>query len=479
MNSDPNQPQPTSGPAPEPETPTPADISGDDATASTGSLYGAENNLSSSDQADVSKAIDQLADAAGNNEAVANSEPATQQPSVESTPTTETTPDADTTNDEPVAGVLSSDAEEPEEKEEIKPAEPVPGAIGSAFNYSATAPDHSEPTSTKVIPITDAEPKSSPEPSLNNPAEPIADIQAEQPQAEQPQVEQPQVEQPQAEQPSQQTTIVGEQQSETSTPPATPDTQTQATKPTTKKSSLVLALIIIAAVVLIAVVVVFVLFIISGSSNKNTTTVTTNDNYYEQAEESSLICTRISNSDDVNNSALASYELKMIANYYGDELSDIATTGTYNYISPESAAEGATQARLAYAEWYRSLGLSTDPFSSSYPVSGSTFTASHFAEAEQITAASAPLFYLTVENDEVITDIDAVRAIYVEKGYTCSGSEDAEEEAMQSQTEETVAPEEGPTENEEEVGEDVIETPEEQTGVEDTTTIESSEVLPE
>ena len=482
MNSDPNQPQPAGGPTPEPEVPTPADISGDDATASTGSLYNNENNLSSSDQADVSKAIDQLADAAASNtEPAANTE--SQQPSADSTPTAEpTTPDANIDNDEPVAEVLSADAEEPKEKEEIKPAEPVPGAIGSAFNYSATAPDHSEPTPTKVIPVTEAEPESNPEPSLDSSVEPTTDVQVEQPQTEppvepqikQPQTEQPQVEQPQPEQPGQQTAIIGET-------PATPTTPTtpgaQAAKPATKKSSLVLALIIIAVVVLIAVIVVFVLFIISGSSNKSTTTVTTNNNYYEQVEESSLICTRISNSADVNNSALASYELKMIANYYGDELSDIATTGTYNYISPESAAEGATQARLAYAEWYRSLGLNTDPFSSSYPVSGSTFTASHFAEAEQVTAASAPLFYLNVENDEAVTDIDSVRAVYVGQGYTCSGSEDAEEEAAEEQTEETFAPEENAVEDEEAVEEGVIEVPEGPDSVEGTT--ESSELLPE
>lgn len=428
MNSDPNQPQPTTGPAPEPPvTPeVPADISGDDATVSAVSGVPADPIIPAVPETPAAPEMPVAPETS-----VAPEAPAVP----------EATPANDAPSTEPVSEAEAIDqlADAAKEAEELTPAEPVPGAIGSAFNYSATAPDHSEPTPKKLVV---EEPKPAEEPAPETPAVEPAPVVSDTPTpveapapvataesataaepAPIPTEPAPIPTEPAPAEPVPAEPILTEPTPAPTEPtPAAPEAPVAA--PKTKKSSLILALVIIAAVVLIAVVVIFVLMIISNSSKNGSTTKVETTVSEDIVEESSLICTRISTSEEVSNSALASYELKMIANYYGEDLSDIATTGTYNYISPEAAAEGATQARLAYAEWYRSLDLTTDPFSSSYPVSGNTFTASHLADADEITVASAPLFYLNVENGFVLTDAESVRAVYTGQGYTCSGSND-------------------------------------------------------
>lgn len=440
MNPDENQPQAT-GPepvAPTPEAPSPA-----------------PENLSTSDQADVASALDQLAaDAvAAANDAAAAPAPAAEPVTTEPTPGTpapdiaaavtemdadavldsldspETTPEHSIPNAIGVDAVASaseaaslaaenasaegsegdakivSEDESDAKEEPIQPADPVPGSIGSAINYSETAPNHAEANEKPKFSLFSKKPKaeesSVPAAAPVSTAEPVAvNINH--------------------------TSPVSEMEPEF--PNSMPGSVVGQDK--NKKNSIILALIIIGAVILIGAIVFIIVFIMTSAQNKPTTTTSTSVEEVETVE-SSLICSRTSTAEDISNSAnksLASYDLKMIANYTDDELIDISFTGTYNYTTEEAASEGARQSRLAYVKEYEKLGLREDPFSSNYPVNGTSFSASHFAEFDELDEDNAALFFLTANSrGAVITDKEAVRKIYVGRGYTCSGDEDEEE----------------------------------------------------
>lgn len=460
MNPDENQPQ-TAGPVP--ATP--------EASSAPATPAPAPENLSTADQADVASALDQLAAdavAAANDAAaapaaepavapvapvaeVSAAEPTAAEPAAvpaAETPVATPAPDIaaavtemdadavldsidspETTPEHSIPSAIGVDAvasaseaaslaaenapaeggEAPEsdakivsedgaEEEPIQPADPVPGSIGSAINYSDTAPNHSEPTEKPKFSLFAQKPKAEEAPVA---AESIQ-VNVNPAPAEEPRPDFP-----------------------TSAPGSAID---QAKN---KKNSMILALSIIGAVVLIGIIVLIIVLVVTSGQNKPTTTTTAVSTEEVETVDSSLVCSRTSTSMDVNNSSsntLASYDLKMIANYTDDELTDISFTGTYNYTTEEAASEGARQARLNYIREYEKLGLKEDPFSSNYPVNGMSFSSTHFAEYDDLDEDNAAIFFLTVNSrGVVVTDKEAIRKIYVDRGYTCSGGEDAEE----------------------------------------------------
>ena len=312
------------------------------------------------------------------------------------------------------AKIISS---EESEEEPIKPAEPVPGSIGSALKYSASAPDHSEPTEKPkgLAALFAKKPK--------NTAAPVAEP-SQQPSSV--------VEEPAQEEPTQEKT---DNEVPVSFGPAPNVPNPNAAKDKNKKNSTILALIIIGAVVLVGAIVAIIVFIMTSNDNKVTVTKTNPATTQPEPEDTSLICSYTSTANDIaraENNKLASYDLKMIANYTDDEMIDMSITGTYNYTDAEAASEGARQARVSYTRDYTKLNINSDPFTSNYPVSGNSFTASHFAKIDEIDENNASLLFLSAgSNGSVDTSKDAVREIFTKKGYTCrdaGGSQEAETE---------------------------------------------------
>lgn len=191
-------------------------------------------------------------------------------------------------------------------------------------------------------------------------------------------------------------------------------------KDKTKKKNLQLILIIVGAVALIAVVVVVILFILSGNSNKKTTTVAQTQNVSEPVM-SSLTCTL---SDDQQNLQLygaLSAEEKLIATYYDDELYDISTTISANFLDVPTAELGESNFKKLYNDKMSTVGYTSDPFDSTYTRNDTSVSVSHYASADDIDEDNASIFDINVSSSgEIESDIESLKQVYKNLRYTCS-----------------------------------------------------------
>lgn len=257
----------------------------------------------------------------------------------------------------------SSSSDQKEDDIALRPADPVPGSIGSAFAYSETAPDHS-------IPV--PKPKKLPKSKKNK--EPVVD--------------------------------------------SSDPTATAPSGKSTSKVRIILAVIV--GLLLIAVIGVIVFFIASGSSNTTTTKkVETSANTSTTPSVSSLTCTKegVKNFQQYGN--ITSGAEQAIAMYSDDTLTSFGTMLTLKYASEDAAADGLALAKELYNTKLENANLSADPFDSSFDSSGTSVVITHQAEGESITAKTARIFDLTVASGEAVTDIDTISNNYESDGFTC------------------------------------------------------------
>lgn len=270
---------------------------------------------------------------------------------------TESTTSASFIDDAPAAPKPAAENTDGEE-EPLKPADPVPGSIGSALAYSDTAPDH-------AVPI------GKPKKKILSPLSAGAE---------------------------------------------------NGKKKIDLKGNMKLIIIIIAAVVLVAVVVIVLLFVMNGNnSTKKTATTTPAQTVKNTPVVSSLTCTLQSDDGAAfsNYGSVMNGTKSVVAMYSNDVLGSLGTTMTLNYGSAESANDGMGLARQEYANKYAAANLNVDPFTSTYDVAGTTLTVTHQADGEKIDNLNAKVMDLFVLRGEVITDIDTLQDSYEEDGFTC------------------------------------------------------------
>ena len=256
------------------------------------------------------------------------------------------------------APVPKAEPKPEDEEEELTPANPVPGSIGSALIYSETAPNN-------AIPVNEFKKKHK-KFSLGDKA--------------------------------------GGGMS---------------------KSNIRTILVIVAAVALVAALVVVLIFIFGGTggSKKNSSSNSSNANTQPTPSTpviSSLTCTKEGGSEVFTNyGAVDSGEENIIVMYTDDELTSIGSTMTLDYGNTEAAEASLKTMRDAYTAKVENLGLTSDPFTSSYDSNGAIITVTHQAEYEDLDSKSAKLFDIVTLRGELVTDIETLDDTYTEAGYNC------------------------------------------------------------
>lgn len=236
-----------------------------------------------------------------------------------------------------------------DEEEQLQPANPVPGSIGSALVYSETAPNH---------------------------AMPMSELRK----------------------------------------------QHKRISMGLSKNNIRTMLIIVAAVALVAALVVVLIFIFGGSGSKknNTSTSTNTKPVVTNPVVSSLTCTKEGVGELFSGYGETTYgEENIIAMYTDDELTSIGSNAKFEYSNVESANAGLNIARENYTTRLESLGILSDPFTSSYDVNGTSLTVTHQAEADDIDTKSGKIFELMTVRGEVVTDAETLQDTYEENGYQC------------------------------------------------------------
>ena len=256
------------------------------------------------------------------------------------------------------APVPKAEPKPEDEEEELTPANPVPGSIGSALIYSETAPNN-------AIPVNEFKKKHK-KFSLGDKA--------------------------------------GGGMS---------------------KSNIRTILVIVAAVALVAALVVVLIFIFGGTggSKKNSSSNSSNANTQPTPSApviSSLTCTKEGGSEVfADYGAVDSGEENIIVMYTDDELTSIGSTMTLDYGNTEAAEASLKTIRDAYTAKVENLGLTSDPFTSSYDSNGAIITVTHQAEYEDLDSKSAKLFDIVTLRGELVTDIETLDDTYTEAGYEC------------------------------------------------------------
>ena len=188
-----------------------------------------------------------------------------------------------------------------------------------------------------------------------------------------------------------------------------------------KKANLVATIVIVLSTVLVTALVVFLILKITQggkSDNQITPSETTSEVTY-----STITCTK---EGDVNARVAVGdatkIETTVIASYSDDEMDDIAETTEYTYTDASAAKTGAIAVKDAYKKRLSDVGLRDidDPFTTTYSLSGTILTETHFAEFDELSSENASVIGLTVDKSgEVATDSDSVKKTYKAAGFTC------------------------------------------------------------
>ena len=105
--------------------------------------------------------------------------------------------------------------------------------------------------------------------------------------------------------------------------------------------------------------------------------------------------------------------------YTNDVLSSYGTTVTLTFGDEDAARSGQSLAREQYSKKVTNAGLTQDPFSSSYDVSGNTTTITHQAEGDDIDSKTAKILDFYVIKGEPATDLETLIDTFESDGYTC------------------------------------------------------------
>ena len=255
------------------------------------------------------------------------------------------------------APVPKAEPKPEDEEEELVPANPVPGSIGSALIYSDTAPNN-------AIPVNEYKKKHKKLFSFGDNA--------------------------------------GGSMSKTNI-------------------RTILVIVAAVALVAALVVVLIFIFGGNGSSKKNANTSTNTKPTVTTPVVSSLTCTKEGGSETFTSyGAIDSGEEDIIVMYTDDELTSIGSIATLDYGNTEAAESGLNSIRNSYTVKVENLGLPSDPFQSSYDAKGSIVTVTHQAEADDLDSKSAKIFDIVTLRGELVTDIETLDDTYTEAGYECT-----------------------------------------------------------
>lgn len=190
-----------------------------------------------------------------------------------------------------------------------------------------------------------------------------------------------------------------------------------------KTTSTALILGIVIAAILIIAATIFALVTISNKP-KNNSAVTPQPEVTPTPEPvfSSITCTKSLTGAELTALGEDAVEASMIftATYYDDELNDISDKTIIEYKDETAAKASVTELKDAYESTLALLGITSDPFNSTYPVVDSTLTITHLADSEDITDKNFAMFGLRVDTEgKVQTDIMAIEELYTEKDFTC------------------------------------------------------------
>ena len=147
------------------------------------------------------------------------------------------------------------------------------------------------------------------------------------------------------------------------------------------------------------------------------------------------------------------YSERVEMEFLDDELNSLIETARATYDSEEAAEAGKVALQDSYDNAWRELGLSSDPMITSYSATGSVAIGKHIIRKDSLTLEAAKYIRLDTEGVDDASELDTsssvFEAIYSALGYTCSETDDEDEDDYVA--------EEGETEGEEGSGEEVPE----------------------
>lgn len=187
----------------------------------------------------------------------------------------------------------------------------------------------------------------------------------------------------------------------------------------TTNTGLILGIVIAAIAVIIAVI--FAIVIITNKPENKVVDFTNVPPEEETMTLSSVTCTKpIKDAELAALGQASKAEATFTATYHDDELYEITEKTVIEYPTVDDANNSAAVLKDAYQSTLELINIEKDPFTSMYPVSGTTLTISHIASAEEIDEKNFALFGLQVdEENKVKTSAEDIEELYTAKDYTC------------------------------------------------------------
>lgn len=243
-------------------------------------------------------------------------------------------------------------------KAPMKPADPVPGSIGSAVSMGT-------------------EPAGTPNVSFNDPA------------AEQPMM-----------QPTQDMPVTSKKKSNT--------------------GLIILCIIAIVVVAALGVVLAMQLLGNSGTSNNNTSVTPEVKPEPTPSTISNLECKYVLTDEELTNFGAASGTSNIVASYDGDSLTSLSFSASLAYLDLDSAASGLESMENSYTQQYKDLGLTEDPFNAISSNEDGNVKFSYQATADLLDATNIQLFGLTTADGATLdTSSAAIKAGYESLDFSC------------------------------------------------------------
>ena len=274
----------------------------------------------------------------------------------------ESTPSSSISATDPITQPEPAPTPDPVEealKAPMKPADPVPGSIGSAVSGN--------------------EPASTPNVSFNDPA-----------------TEQPMM------QPIQDTPVVA---------------------PKKKSNTGLIVLCIIAIVVVAALGIVLAMQLLgnnSSTSNNNSSVTPEVTPEPAPSTEVSLECKYVYTDEELANFGAASGTGIVTALYNEDALSSLSFDISLAYLDQDKATSGLETLKNNYIEQYTALGFTENPFVSTYDEIDGNVKVSHLAAADILDAKNIEIFGLKAAEDGTLdTSSATVKATYEALDFSC------------------------------------------------------------
>ena len=200
-----------------------------------------------------------------------------------------------------------------------------------------------------------------------------------------------------------------------------------AAAPAKKKSKTTLILLIVVLAILLIGGGIFAFVMLSGNKSSNSNTGNNNSSTPAPSVpvEMTLVCATTRSPEDLVSAGGATvWDEEMTIKYEDDDITKITDVSTVEYPDSATAKAGIENFKNYYASLLSSAGLTSDPFDSRYARVDGTLTITYTGLGERLNAQNAVIFNLPVEDDELKSDPESVKAYFTEKNYTCQEKDD-------------------------------------------------------